>query len=132
MAVEQTVVKCPRITDRSLPTDLRQWVLALPREADWDGEGAEAVTEETCRDAVDFLESAVGAGVPLPASVAPTVFGGVSLFWKQDGERLLVELRPGIGDNAVLQWIRADGTRGQEVQTREQALQLLRSVFPNG
>src|SRR5437762_1396532 len=82
------------ITISTLPDDLRVRILSLPRDAGWDGEDAEAITPATCQAALSFLEDVVARnpGVPLPASVAPTVLGGVSLYWKEDCARLLVEI----------------------------------------
>ncbi|MDQ2732947.1 MAG: hypothetical protein M3Y56_14920, partial [Armatimonadota bacterium] len=51
-AVRLATLKSFHVLDAAVAERIR----GLQREADWDGEGAEAITRETCEAAIRFLE----------------------------------------------------------------------------
>ena len=129
MAIDQALEASTADTERL--QELEQHILALPREANWDSEDALPVTEATCRAAVEFLCMAASrragarGGIPLPSSVAPTTLGGVSLYWKFDADRFLVEIRGDDSRKPFFQWVRENGDRKQGFERLESVLDLL-------
>jgi hypothetical protein len=66
----------------ALPAAFERRVLSLAREADWDGEDADAITTDCCEAALQFVRQVLAKerDLPLPFP-APSAYGAVSLRW---------------------------------------------------
>jgi hypothetical protein len=74
-----------------IPEKLKKQILACVTEDDWDDEGAIGITPEFCTIAIDFTNAVLNAdeSIPLP-HVSPSVFGTVTLAWRNGSEHLIV------------------------------------------
>lgn len=116
-----------------IPADLRKKVLSLELPANWDGEDADVVTGETCRCALAFLsEACADHPTLLPVSVAPSVAGAVSLFWRQAEHYLMVEVSASNPGSVRVQSRGPNGRRDQREMPRASAIRLLISLFSRG
>jgi hypothetical protein len=104
-------------------------ILALPCSEDWDGEGADAVTEASAHAAIQFLRQVQSElpELPTPVSVAPSVSGAVSLFWKTKSGKLLAEVSAD-SPEVRYQGSGADGQRISGVVAADQLLTLLQRL----
>jgi hypothetical protein len=92
MAIRQKYTQDAEATPGApLPTAFEQRVLSLQREADWDGQEADAITAVTCAAALQFVRQvlAIQPDLALPFS-APSVYGAVSLRWVNGDQDLAV------------------------------------------
>jgi hypothetical protein len=80
----------------ALPDPVRDKIMACVRKADWDGEGADEITVQTCRAAVAFLECVLERNPQIPTpQVSPSVLGSVTLYWHCDNSHLIVRIHAG-------------------------------------
>src|SRR5436305_1551132 len=87
-AMQPASAESPNDGPFDLPAAVVDRISSLERPADWDGEGAEAITREACTAAVEFLKQR-DTELPLPR-IAPSCLGGVSLYWTRGDNRILV------------------------------------------
>jgi hypothetical protein len=75
----------------SLPAAFEQRIDSLQREEDWDGQGADAITADTCEAALQFVSRvlAIKRDLPLPFP-APHAYGAVSLRWTNNDKDLAI------------------------------------------
>jgi hypothetical protein len=89
IACEYTVALSPA----TVPDPVRNSIMACVHRADWDGEGADVITSETCMAAIGFLESVLERDPLIPTpKVSPSVFGSVTLYWRNDNSHLIVRV----------------------------------------
>jgi hypothetical protein len=70
------------------------------RQLDWDGEGAEAIEQDTLRNAYMFIE-ALPDGYPLPTTISGEPDGHINLEWYRHRRRILsVSISP----DGMLYW----------------------------
>lgn len=92
MAIRNTKLpKAEAISGAALPAAFQERILSLEREADWDGQEADAITAATCAAAPQFVKQilAIRPDLPLPFS-APSVYGAVSLRWVNGDQDLAI------------------------------------------
>ncbi len=82
----QSRARLPATPDREA---FDQRVRSLKREAGWDGEGAEAITDATCSQALELIDRILemSGDLPLPFA-APSAYGAVSLRWASGAKDL--------------------------------------------
>ena len=105
-----------------------QRIQALRREADWDGEGAGAITAEMCTSAITFLEH-LPRQVAIPR-ISPSALGAVSFYWEKDGVRLLVEVSD--TDTVYFQQAGPGTFRDRGTLPQEEMAGRLRDLFRSG
>jgi hypothetical protein len=113
----------------SLSRDFQQRVLSLQREEDWNGEGAQAITADTCRSALKFTKRALAVkpDLPLPLSGA-SVFGAVSLLWVNAEKDLSIRV---YSDNRVESYFeQADGRYAALAERPDEAIARLIAFGP--
>ena len=92
MAIRHTELQeAEAISGAALPAAFQERVLSLQREADWDGQEADAITADTCAAALQFVRQVlvIQPDLPLPFS-APSVYGAVSLRWVNGDQDLAI------------------------------------------
>jgi hypothetical protein len=80
-------------------------VVATHCRPDWDGEGAEAISQLAADRAIAFIR-ALPRGVPVP-EIAPEHDGSISLDWIDSRSRVL-SISIGVSDRLAVAWL--DGT----------------------
>jgi hypothetical protein len=77
----------------SIPDPVRNSILECVRKADWDGEGADQITRNTCNTAIDFVGSVLERAPETPTpKVSPSVLGSVTLYWRNGDNHLIVRV----------------------------------------
>jgi len=92
MAIRNTELQeAEALSGAALPAAFQERILSLEREADWDGQEADAITADTCAAALQFVRHvlAIRPDLPLPFS-APSVDGAVSLRWANADQDLAI------------------------------------------
>src|SRR5712692_5899058 len=123
MASETKIVLPATTQELVLPPEYRRKILALRRERNWDGEGADPISAEACQAAVEFVEQLQSRqpGLKLPRP-APSVSGAVSLYWGQKEEGLLVDIASADPAQVAFHWEGANGCYEEGVAHRDAVL----------
>jgi hypothetical protein len=94
-----------------LPADSKTAkILSMERSADWDGEGAHAITKQTCAAAELFDNLVRTESLRPPDGIAPSKDGAIGFTWRMAGEQLNIRVTSrGAGGCLV----RTSGPRGR-------------------
>jgi hypothetical protein len=85
-------------------------ILSMERPADWDGEGAHAITKQTC-NAAELLDNLVRtASLRPPDGIAPSKDGAIGFTWRTGNEQLNIRVTSR-GASGCL--VRASGSHGR-------------------
>jgi hypothetical protein len=117
----QTKTAAPSPTSEPLlPPEYRRKVLALQRKRNWDGEGADPITAEACRAAVEFVERlrSRDPDLKLPRP-APSVSGAISLYWAQQEEGLLVDIASADPARVAFHWEGPNGSYEEGIEHQD-------------
>lgn len=87
-----------------LPKRFREQVHALARRAGWRAGGGRAITRRDCDTAVNFLEVALGSGVPEPSAISPSPLGAVAFTWRLGKNLVYAEVCQKHQDRVYFQW----------------------------
>jgi hypothetical protein len=116
----------------SVCEEIRNRIDSLQRGADWDGEGALAISAEACNAAIEFLEMVKQQvpGLPDPGSISPTELGAIAFCWRNGRRVLLVEAAPNTMDRLYHQWRGDHDTeRSTGFEDKDHVIQLLRGLY---
>lgn len=121
VGVESSGTQHERLTTPSemLVGEIRSWNLLA---ADWDGEGGDAPSTASIKEAVSFIHLLGDAALPEPQLLAS---GRISLFWN-DGDRYAeIEF---LGDRRMAYYIKRNGDKHKGVLAFDS--QKIPDVFP--
>ncbi len=71
---------------------MKEKIMSLRHEANWDGEGAQPITNGVCAAAALFLDSVTNRGLPRPENIAPSTSGAIDFTWRLGNEMLNVQV----------------------------------------
>lgn len=113
-----------------LPAEIRETILALELPEDWDGEGADPVSRETCEAALTFLADALRRrGDLLMPRPAASPLGAVSLYWRNGDRHLTIRVSGDTPDEVFIQENGPADYRWNGREARDEALIRLATFF---
>ena len=104
-----------------VPEAVRQEILDCQMEEGWDLEDADAISAETCRSAIEFLEALLKKNptMPLPL-ISPSVFGSITFEWNINGAHVSTRIFP---DREIFYMSEeGEGKRSHGNESRQQAI----------
>jgi hypothetical protein len=85
-------------------------ILSMKRARNWDGEGAEAITDATCNAAVYFRRLVEAWSLRAPDWIAPSTAGAIGFTWRTKTEQINVQVQS-VGEGGCI--IRRSGAAGR-------------------
>jgi hypothetical protein len=82
-------------------------ILSLESPADWDGDGAKAISRLTCAAASRFYEVAASRSFVAPRSIAPSTDGAVGFTWEGDLGLINIQVYGQGETDCEIRWSRA-------------------------
>src|SRR5262249_48709259 len=71
---------------------MRDQILSMKWEADWDGAGAKPITGLVCRAAIRFGEGIRHGSLRAPDSIAPSTQGAIGFTWRTKSDPFNVQV----------------------------------------
>ncbi len=117
------------IISSHVPKSLQERICSFERSANWDDEDADAITRGDCQAAIQFIEDVLADNpeISLPR-VSPSVYGYVTLHWRNQDNHLLIGVRSG-SDAAFYQSEGPNNMRLRGNEARNQAIRRVLSLF---
>jgi hypothetical protein len=97
-------------TDRGPSDSKNAKIMSMKRGPNWDGEGALAITEATCRIAVHFGQLVDARSLRAPSWIAPSTTGAIGFTWRTPENQLNVQVLS-VGRTGCI--VRRSGTQGR-------------------
>jgi hypothetical protein len=105
---------------------LRAKIMGLVRPKNWDGFGAEPVTNGACLAGLTFVGRTIAKGLPKPLMVSPSVHGAVHFQWEKNDNLFSVQIRSGFGKVCRVRWAGKGGRGVLDCGMRQAVVEMTR------
>ena len=107
---------------------MRDQILSMKWEADWDGEGAKPITESVRRAAIRFGEGICQESLRAPDSIAPSTRGAIGFTWRTRSDQFNVQVSSSRKNGCLVRRAGSSGRLSRQCSIPE-ALQELTSFL---